>query len=124
MSNQSRKQRGYTSQRIAADWYVQNGWEYAVSTGAGRAGVDITGMPGLAPEVKARRALNITGWLKQASQEKRLGLPFVIVRPDGFGEARIGQWAVLMTLEDHTALLKMAGYARDARVFGSPESVG
>lgn len=108
--SQHRKHRGYHTQKLAANWYARKGWPFAESAGAGRPGVDITGMPGLACEVKARRAFNVTGWLKQAAQESRHGMPFVVIRPDGYGEARIGEWGVLMTLDEHTTLLHAAGY--------------
>ena len=112
--SQSRKHRGYKSQDLAAQWFAKNGWPYAMSTGAGRPGIDVTGVPGLAVEVKARRGFNLTGFLKQATSERRHGLPFVVVRPDGFGPTRIGEWAMILTLADGTALLRAAGY-------GSPE---
>jgi hypothetical protein len=113
VTTQSRKSRGYRSQKVVAEWYAEHGWPFAESTGAGRPGVDITGIPGLACEVKARRGFNLTGWLKQATQERRHGLPYVVVRPDGYGEAKVGQWAVLMTLQDHTDLLREAGYGTE-----------
>ena len=55
---QSRKHRGYNSQRIVADYFTVNGWTYAEPVGAGRAGSDITGMPGIDIEVKARRGFD------------------------------------------------------------------
>lgn len=107
---QARKVRGMASQRIVADWFREHGFPFAESTGAGRAGVDITGMPGVAIEVKARRGFNLTGWLKQATSERRHGLPAVIVRPDGYGPARIAEWGAVLTLADYTELLRAAGY--------------
>ena len=41
---QHRKHRGYSSQRIVADWFTVNGWPYAEPVGAGRAGSDVTEM--------------------------------------------------------------------------------
>lgn len=108
--SQSRKHRGYRTQKVAADWFKASGWPYAETAGAGRSGIDILGMPGLAPEVKARRLFNMTGFLKQAVAQRKLGLPFVVIRPDGYGETRVGEWAVLMTLADATELFKDAGY--------------
>ena len=110
MASQARKHRGYKSQDLVAQWFAAHGWPYAQSTGAGRPGVDVTGIPGLACEVKARRGFNLTGFLRQATAERRHGLPFVVVRPDGFGPAKIGQWAMIFTLEDGTELLRHAGY--------------
>ena len=108
--SQARKVRGMASQRIVADWFKANGFPFAESTGAGRAGVDVTGMPGVAIEVKARRGFNLTGWLKQATSERRHGLPVVIVRPDGYGPARIAEWGCVLTLADMSQLLREAGY--------------
>lgn len=106
--SQSRKQRGRESEAHVAEWFRTHGWPYAERTGAGRPGVDITGMPGLAPEVKARTGFDPTGWLAQACA--RPGLPFVVVRPNGYGPARIADWPVLMRLSDATVLLRAAGY--------------
>lgn len=100
------------TQKVLADHYAANGWPWAESTGAGRSGVDITGMPGLAVEVKARTGFEPIAWLRQADREQ--GLPFVVFRPNGMGETRVGDWGVLMTVEHHTQLLRDAGY-------GSPE---
>ena len=114
--SQSRKHRGYRSQTVVAQWFREHGWDFAESTGAGRSGSDVTGMPGLDVEVKARRAFNPLAWLKQAATGGD-GLPFVVFRCDGQGEANVGQWGVLFTLEDATTLLRQAGY-------GSPDTDG
>jgi len=110
MASQSRKHRGYLSQRLVAEWFQRHGFPFAESAGAGRPGVDVTGMPGVAVEVKARRGFNLTGWLAQAASEKRNGVPVVVVRPDGYGPARIHQWGAVLTLEDLTELLRLAGF--------------
>lgn len=112
MTNQSRKVRGRSTEKILAEYYQVNGWPFAERTGAGRAGVDVTGMPGLACEVKARRGFEPVAWLKQA--ETRPGVPFVVFRPNGFGEASVSRWGVLMTVEEHTKLLRAAGYGSPA----------
>jgi hypothetical protein len=110
MSNQSRKSRGYRSQKVVAEWFAARGWPFAESTGAGRSGSDVTGMPGLSVEVKARRGFSPLAWLKQARSEARQGLPFVVFRCDGQGEANVGDWGVLLSLETMTELLAEAGY--------------
>lgn len=104
----SRKRRGSQTQTTVAQWFATNGWPFAESTGAGRTGSDVTGIPGLACEVKARRDLNLTAWLRQAASGR--GLPFVVHRPDGFGPATVASWPVTMRLEDFTRLLHAAGY--------------
>lgn len=111
MASQSRKSRGMRSQKVVAGWFRDHGWPYAETTGAGRPGVDVLGLPGLACEVKARRAFNPLAWLRQAERDK--GLPFVVFRPDGLGEANVGTWGVCLTLEVFTDLLHQAGYGDD-----------
>jgi len=117
MASQSRKHRGYRSQKVVAQWFVDHGWPFAESTGAGRSGSDITGVPGLHVEVKARRAFSPLAWLRQTGKEAEThsGLPFVVFRCDGQGEANVGEWAVLMRLDSYTQLLHEAGY-------GTPET--
>ena len=109
MPSQSRKHRGNRSAKVAADWFKEHGWPHAEPVGAGRPGVDILGLPGLAPEVKARTRFEPLAWLKQAAKE-RSGLPFVIMRCNGQGEANVGQWGVMLTLEHFTELLRESGY--------------
>lgn len=109
MASQSRKHRGLRSQKVVADWFKGHGWGFAESTGAGRSGSDITGVPGLLVEVKARRAFSPLAWLRQARADGS-GLPFVVFRCDGQGEANVGEWGVLVRLDDMTALLREAGY--------------
>lgn len=121
MASQSRKARGMRSQLVVARWFQRNGFPWAESTGAGRSGSDITGMPGLAPEVKARSDLQPLAWLKQA--EMNAGLPFVVFRPNGLGEERVGQWGVMARLEVFTQLLRDAGYGDSGMSNSIPEDV-
>lgn len=109
---QSRKHRGMRSQKVVAEWFKNHGWAHAESTGSGRSGTDVLGTPGLSIEVKARRAFNPLAWLKQAKGEtfENNALPFVVFRCDGQGEAAVGEWGVLMRLDDMTTLLHEAGY--------------
>lgn len=112
MPSQHRKHRGYASQRIVADRFKEAGWIYAEPTGAGRQGTDILGVLGVDIEVKARRGLDLTGALNQ--QEERIGvdsiLPVTIIRPDGYGPARIDDWPAALKLKNLIQLLKDADY--------------
>jgi hypothetical protein len=94
---------------MVADWFKARGWPFAESTGAGRQGVDVTGLPGLSAEVKAT-AGDVTGALLQAHRNRAQGVPFVVWRPNGYGEERMAQWPVVMRLDDFTELLHAAGY--------------
>lgn len=110
MASQSRKHRGYASQRIVAERFRVAGWPFAEPVGAGRPGSDITGVVGLDIEVKARRGLNLTGWLKQTVDRADGVTPLLVVRPDGFGEASIDLWPAVMPLGVMVGLLRDAGY--------------
>ena len=107
----SRKQRGYDSQRIVANYFKEHGWPFAEPVGAGRSGSDVTGVVGCDIEVKARRNLDFTGTLRQLSERAAEGvLPFAVLRPDGYGPSKIGEWPVVLPLSVMVELLREAGY--------------
>ena len=107
----SRKQRGYDSQRIVADYLKSNGWPYAEPVGAGRPGSDVTGIVGIDIEVKARRDLDLTGTMRQIqARQGDNGIGLAVIRPDGYGPARIDEWPAVMPLRVMVRLLKEAGY--------------
>lgn len=107
--SQARRHRGMRTQLVVARWFAAMGWPHAESTGSGRSGVDILGLPGLSAEVKAT-AGDTTGALTQAHANRGQGVPFVVWRPNGYGEERLAQWPVVMRLDDFTELLLAAGY--------------
>lgn len=100
------------TQHLAAAWFRAHGFPHAEAVGNGRPGVDVTGTPGLAPEVKATQGLK-PGALRQAANGRQ-GLPFVIYRPPGSGAANVADWPVVVRLEDFTALVRGAGYGDPA----------
>ena len=106
----SRKRRGADTQTAVARYLAQRGFPHAESTGAGRNGRDITGLVGLAVEVKARRDLDLPAWLRQATAAAQGDLPCVVHRPDGFGPASMDDWPVTMRLADWVDLVRLAGY--------------
>ena len=106
----SRKQRGYDSQRIVAD-YLREWWPYAEPVGAGRPGSDITGCPGLDIEVKARRGFDPLAAIRQLRErEAPFVTAFAVLRVDGQGEKSIADWPVVMPLGAFVELLQDAGY--------------
>jgi hypothetical protein len=112
MPSQSRKYRGYKSQDILANKLVYEGWPYAVSTGAGRSGTDVTGTPGIDWEVKARKDFNPSAAIKQLKERSDgTTLPIAVLRLNGQGPATIGDWPAVLRLDDLIRLLKEAGYA-------------
>lgn len=109
--SQSRKHRGYRSQKVVALYLAENGFPFAESTGAGRQGSDITGTVGIDWEVKARTGFNpkaAIDQLKERDNGKDLGI--VVLRLNGQGEASIKDWVTLLRLEDLVNLLRDAGY--------------
>lgn len=123
MPSHHRKHRGYATQRLVAQWFAKRGWPFAESTGAGRSGVDVTGLPGLSAEVKAT-AGDVTGALRQAHSNRGEGLPFVVWRPNGYGQERIASWPVILRLDDFTELLHAAGYGDALTEQGDEEDTG
>ena len=111
MSGQSRKHRGYASQRIVAEYLRANGFAHAEPVGAGRPGSDITGLVGLDVEVKARRDLDLPGLIRQMrSRQASDVLGLAVIRPDGAGPATVDWWPSVMPLAWQVALLRGAGF--------------
>jgi len=120
-----RKERGRETERLVAAYLRANGWPYAEPVGAGRPGVDITGTPGLAIEVKATRSVQPVHFLAQAAGYRRPGdpqrppLPCAIWRPDGSGPAHLTTWPVMIEFAEYVGLLRAAGYGDNG--FGPAE---
>jgi hypothetical protein len=111
MPSQSRKHRGYRSQKVVAMYLAENGFPYAESTGAGRPGTDITGTIGIDWEVKARKDFSPSATIKQLKDRHNgKDLPVAVLRLNGQGEANVGEWVTLLRLEDFVELLRDAGY--------------
>jgi len=99
---QSRKHRGYATQRLIAKRWVANGMApYATPVGAGDQGEDILNSPeGLVVEIKARDTVTLPVALTQAQKSNNDAVPICIWRHNGQGEANIGKWTVTLFLED------------------------
>ena len=112
MASQSRKHRGYKTQRVIASYLAQF-WPYAESAGAGRAGKDVTGVP-FDCEVKARNGFQPKSYLDQVKQRTsvsgELGFAVLRLNGQGDGEQSIKDYAVIMRFEDLVELLIKAGY--------------
>ncbi|CAB4174625.1 hypothetical protein UFOVP965_62 [uncultured Caudovirales phage] len=111
MPSQSRKHRGYRSQKVVAMYLAKHGFPFAESTGAGRSGTDITGTIGIDWEVKARKDFSPSTTIKQLKDRHNgKDLPVAVLRLNGQGEANVGEWVTLLRLEDFVNLLHDAGY--------------
>ena len=109
--SQSRKHRGYATQRIVAEYLQAQGWEHALPAGAGRDGSDVTGIPNVDIEIKARTKLDLSGLMRQLSERKHTnGLGVGVLRLNGQGEKSVEQFVAVLTLADLAYLLKASGY--------------
>ena len=108
MASQSRKYRGFATERIVAN-YLQQWWEFA-SVGRGK-GKDILNVPNLDIEVKARTGFQPKQVLAQIKARTDLSgeLGFAVLRLNGQGEdAR--DYAAIIRFEDLVTLLVKCGY--------------
>ena len=103
MASQHRKHRGYRTQKVVAEWLKQ-WYPNAESTGAGRQGEDITGVP-FSIEVKARSDFAPLQWIKQAETNKNDRITFVVSRCNGQAE-RAEEYLAFMRLGDLMNLLQ------------------
>ena len=108
----ARVRRGRQTEQQVADYLRSYGWNNAERRPAALPGCDVTGVAGVAIEVKARRGFNPGEWAKQAAKNCDGGLPVVVMRPDGSGPAQIPTWPVFLTLHDFVHLLIDAGYQK------------
>ena len=104
--SQSRKHRGYRTERVIES-YLSQWWENA-SVGRG-AGKDIHNVP-FDCEIKARSEFAPLAWLKQVTKRAASKeLPFVVCRMNGQGEDA-AEYLAFMRFGDLVQLLLTAGY--------------
>ena len=104
--SQSRKHRGYRTERVIES-YLSQWWENA-SVGRG-AGKDIHNVP-FDAEIKARSEFAPLSWLKQVTKRAAgKELPFVVCRMNGQGEDA-AEYLAFMRFGDLIQLLLQAGY--------------
>jgi len=107
--SQSRKHRGFRTERVVAD-YLRRWWEGAsIGRGSGR---DILNVP-FDCEVKARTGLDISGTLRQieARTSKSGLLGYAVFRLNGQGE-KAADYVAMLRFGDLVELLVAAGYEK------------
>jgi hypothetical protein len=108
MASQSRKYRGFSTERVVAK-YLSTWWAHAdIGRGAGK---DITHVP-FDMEVKARSAFQPKAWIDQVIKRasKSNDLPIVVCRLNGQGESSPQDYLAFMRLGDLVDLLLSSGY--------------
>jgi hypothetical protein len=112
----TRKVRGSRTQALVAEAY-QAIWPAATSAGAGAPGRDVLNVP-LSIEVKGRRVFSPLEWIRQARKNARPETDefpaHVVMRPDGVGEASVGDFLVIRRLCDDIDLLEELVKLREA----------
>lgn len=102
----SRVSRGRESEQAVADFLRRYPrFANARRNPASLSGKDILDVPGIAIEVKARRAFNPKEWAKQAHKNSNGEMPVVVMRPDGMGPATVNEWPTFMTLDWWSSLV-------------------
>lgn len=107
MTSQSRKHRGYKTQRNVAN-YLQAWWPFATSAGAGTQGSDVLGTP-FDWEVKGVTGFNPSGALRQLAKRANGRLGIVVLRLNGQGD-NAENYAVVMRLADFMELVIRCKY--------------
>jgi hypothetical protein len=111
MSNQSRKHRGYATERSVALFLSQ--WWSGASVQRGN-GKDVINVP-FDCEVKSRSTFAPREWLKQATKRAAVQreLPFVVCRMNGQSDKQevVPEYLAFMRFGDLIELLLRAGYA-------------
>ena len=108
--SQSRKHRGFRTERVVAE-YLKRWWEGAsVGRGSGR---DVLNVP-FDCEIKARSTLNIPETLRQieARTAKSGLLGFACFRLNGQGDTKPADYVAMLRLGDLVELLVAAGYEK------------
>lgn len=110
MSLKSRQTRGVQSQGIVAGFWRDHGFPFAQSNQSGQPGSDVLNCHDIDVEVFARRdgLAAVLMKLRQALQ-RPARFHFVVMRPDGYGEAKIAEWPVIMTHKQALELIRLAG---------------
>ena len=108
MASQHRKHRGYATERAVAD-YLRTWWQGAsVQRGNGK---DVINVP-YDLEIKSRADFSPMEWLRQskARTERSGELSAVVVRMNGQGTTKIGEYLTFLSFDDFVQLLLRAGY--------------
>jgi len=109
------KRKGDKTERDARGWYRANGFPWAEKTRAGypRDSGDLHVSPTAITQVKNCRVLRWQEWFQQLRKQKteaRAHVSWLVVKRPGMGDAKVGKWLAVMTVEDHAELLRAAGH--------------
>jgi hypothetical protein len=102
--------KGTGAETAVVSYLSEHGWPYAErrSLNGSQDRGDVTGMPGLAVEVKyANAGIRMGTWLSETGVERlnaRADHGILVIKPVGMGDRKVGQWLAAMTGEDFNRL--------------------
>lgn len=112
------KQKGTAAETAVVRWLNEHGFptaERRALTGANDQG-DVTGIPGVVIEVKNHKSYKIPEWLKETLAEKanaKADIGLLIIKPNGVGDTRVGEWWAVVTLSEAATMLRAIGYGNE-----------
>jgi hypothetical protein len=115
MKPSSVKAKGRNAENGLVTLLQASGWPYAErrrQSGTKDRG-DITGIPKVVLEVKSGARIDLPGWLRETEVERvndRAIYGALVIKLKGMGEARVGEWPVMLPLSQFLRLLREAGY--------------
>lgn len=113
------KARGTNAESAVVTYLQGRGWPHAErrALAGGKDKGDVAGIYGIAGtvviEVKARKALAVPAWLREAADERinaGAAVGLVVSKPVGVGATRVQDWHCHMTVATMCDLLEQAGY--------------
>jgi hypothetical protein len=123
--------KGTGAETAVVTYLSEHGWPYAErrSLNGSQDRGDVTGMPGLAVEVKyANAGIRMGSWLTETGIERlnaRADHGILVIKPVGMGDRNVHQWLAAMTGEDFNRLWQKALIAPEFSVIvvnDSPET--
>lgn len=106
--HKARRDRGLRTEKVGASFWRRT-FPEASHKGGSSPGADLLNTPGFAVEIKARRDFAPLVWLKQAIKYSGVGqVPFVMWRPDGYGEQQVERWPCIIQSRHLAGLIERA----------------
>ena len=108
------KQKGTAAETAVVRYLREQGWDKAdrLPLKGNLDEGDVSGVDGVAIEVKNQRSYQIPAWLRELDVEivnSNSDLGVLIVKPNGVGLGSVGKWWAIKELKDEVTLWKQAG---------------
>jgi hypothetical protein len=109
------RQKGTAAESAVVRFLKGHGWPFAERRALHAAldKGDVTSTPALVWEVKNHRAYKFPEWMRETEEERENAAAdygILVVKPNGIGATRVGDWWCVLPLHALTDLLRDAGY--------------